>query len=256
MNRKLRAVRQLHAVIKAAGPQPHQTVMLLARRQSGTSEPSKPSEPAKASAQTMTEQNRQRAVRYMRENVSSASGWVEGAHAVEEWEGRQHAGQSEFGEKNKREQTAGDGLSGVLVPETKPGARVAAEARLQKHMVEAGDGVRTARAIALLLREEHGARDVVVLDVRTTAAFTDWMVVATGLTNRHVVAIADGIQSDMRVLGVASGGGDVAMSGRGAGDWVVVDVVAVVVHVMTEEARAHYGIESLWSAGDDTDGSV
>lgn len=87
------------------------------------------------------------------------------------------------------------------------------------------------------------ARDTVLLDVRGMTGVTDYMVVTSGTSNRHVKSLAANVvdeakQRDMRPIGV---------EGDNVGEWVLVDFGDVVVHVMLPDARAFYDIERLWS---------
>ena len=91
--------------------------------------------------------------------------------------------------------------------------------------------------------EELQAGDVEVLDVRELTDVTDYMVVATGRTSRHVRAITEKVvvsakHRDAPPLGV---------EGEREGEWVLVDLCDVVVHVMQPNARELYQLEKLWS---------
>lgn len=86
------------------------------------------------------------------------------------------------------------------------------------------------------------AHNIVVLDVVDKADFTDYMVVATGTSNRHVAALVDAVvhhvkSMDYHIIGV---------EGRDFCEWVLVDLGDVVVHVMQSDARGFYGLERLW----------
>ena len=86
------------------------------------------------------------------------------------------------------------------------------------------------------------ANNVVVLDVVDKSDFTDFMVIATGTSSRHVAAIADAVahhakSMDIEIIGV---------EGRNFCDWVLVDLGDVVVHVMLHDTRAFYDLERLW----------
>ncbi len=91
--------------------------------------------------------------------------------------------------------------------------------------------------------EQVKARDVRVLDVRDRTGVTDFMVVCSGTSNRHIRSLAGNVQvelkkSDIRPLGV---------EGERDAEWVLVDFGDVVVHVMLPEAREFYDIERLWT---------
>ena len=91
--------------------------------------------------------------------------------------------------------------------------------------------------------EDAKARDITVLDVRKISDFTDYMVIATGTSNRHVQSTADKVVDALRTHGVRT----VGVEGGKIGDWVLIDFGDVIVHVMREETRDFYNLEKLWS---------
>lgn len=91
--------------------------------------------------------------------------------------------------------------------------------------------------------EDAKTRDVVVLDVRKISDFTDYMVIATGTSNRHVQSTADKVVDALRTHGVRT----VGVEGGKTGDWVLIDFGDVIAHVMREETRDFYNLEKLWS---------
>lgn len=91
--------------------------------------------------------------------------------------------------------------------------------------------------------EDAKAREIVVLDVRKVAMFTDYMIIATGTSNRHVVAVADNVVEQLREHKRKPTG----VEGMEGGDWVLLDYGDVVVHIMRAQTRAFYNLEKLWS---------
>ena len=87
------------------------------------------------------------------------------------------------------------------------------------------------------------AQDIVTLDVMERTSVTDYMIIATGTSSRHVQAVADNVSEKAKAAGMMPLGSE----GRGNSDWVLIDLGDVIVHVMTAQAREHYDLERLWS---------
>lgn len=98
--------------------------------------------------------------------------------------------------------------------------------------------------IVLAALDDGKARDVKVLDVRGKTSVTDYMVVASGTSDRHVRAVADQVAEKSKERGAPPLGTE----GGPAADWVLVDLGDVVVHVMKPQAREFYQLEKLWGA--------
>jgi len=88
------------------------------------------------------------------------------------------------------------------------------------------------------------ARDITVMDVRGKTAVTDYMIVASGTSDRHVKAIAETVAYKAKEAGEAPLGSE----GVEDGEWALVDLNGVVVHVMLPKVRDFYNLERLWSA--------
>lgn len=90
--------------------------------------------------------------------------------------------------------------------------------------------------------DDMKADDVHVLDVRHLTTVTDTMVVASGRSDRHVRAIAGGVVEQAKKAGFRPLG----VEGERSGEWVLVDLADVVVHVMLPRVREFYNLEKLW----------
>ena len=91
--------------------------------------------------------------------------------------------------------------------------------------------------------DDDKAEDVVVIDLKGKSSFADYMVIASGRSNRQIVAIAEHLADRLK----QSGHGYVPVEGKEAGDWVLVDAGDVIVHVFRPEPRAFYGLEKMWA---------
>jgi ribosome-associated protein len=89
------------------------------------------------------------------------------------------------------------------------------------------------------------ALDLVCLEIREISSFADFMIVVTGTSNRHVQSLAEEVSKKIK----EAGGQPPRMEGEDLGEWVLLDMGDVVVHVMQAETRKLYDLESLWSMG-------
>ncbi len=87
------------------------------------------------------------------------------------------------------------------------------------------------------------ARDIVKLDVRDMTTVTDYMIVASGTSSRHVKALVDNVAEKAR----ASGHRPIGVEGEAGGEWVLLDLQDALVHVMLPKVREFYNLERLWS---------
>lgn len=88
------------------------------------------------------------------------------------------------------------------------------------------------------------AQQVTPLDVRALTSLADVMIIASGTSTRHVRALADEVQ----VKAKAAGFMPVGVEGEQDGEWVLIDLAGVIVHVMLPSARTFYDLERLWTA--------
>jgi ribosome-associated protein len=87
------------------------------------------------------------------------------------------------------------------------------------------------------------AKDIVRLDVRDMTTVTDYMVVASGTSNRHVKALVDNVADKAK----AAGRRPIGIEGEEGGEWVLLDLGDTLVHVMLPKVREFYNLEKLWS---------
>ncbi len=100
--------------------------------------------------------------------------------------------------------------------------------------------------------DDMKAREVRVLDVSAITSITDYMVIASGTSRRHVKSIAERLVERAKAEGYTP----IGVEGTEASEWVLVDLQDVVVHVMQPEVRDFYKLEKLWELNDDSTGSA
>ena len=98
------------------------------------------------------------------------------------------------------------------------------------------------RQTALEALEEIKARDIVVLDTRKLTALFDYMVVASAESTRQTKALARNVADKIK----SAGGQVVSTEGEQTGEWVLVDLGSVIVHIMQPAIRDYYNLEQLW----------
>lgn len=91
------------------------------------------------------------------------------------------------------------------------------------------------------------AKDIREIDVRGKTSIADLLVIASGTSARHVKSVADEVVQFAKNAGVVPLG----VEGESEGEWVLVDLGDVIVHVMLPRIREFYGLERLWTVGDD-----
>lgn len=117
------------------------------------------------------------------------------------------------------------------------------------------DSIDLARAIAFTAMDKK-AEDLIILDVRGLAGFTDFFVIMSGRSTRHVQSLAETVDKEVssKRLSVSN------TEGMTEGQWVLLDYNDVVVHIFHDESRKFYDLEGLWhdaprlSVTDDTAG--
>ena len=91
--------------------------------------------------------------------------------------------------------------------------------------------------------EDLKALDIRIVDVRGQTSVTDFLVIASGTSSRHVKSLADHVAQEMKAK---HGVGALGSEGADAAEWVLVDFDSVVLHVMQPPIREFYDLERLW----------
>ncbi|MCC7417473.1 MAG: ribosome silencing factor [Acidobacteria bacterium] len=99
---------------------------------------------------------------------------------------------------------------------------------------------------AVRAAEGKKATDLVVLDLRKAAGFTDYFVIGSGANPRQIRAIADAVMEALAEAGVKPA----HVEGYQRAEWILLDYFDFIVHVFVQETRAFYGLERLWGSAE------
>lgn len=102
--------------------------------------------------------------------------------------------------------------------------------------------IKKLQKLAVSALEDIKAKDIEVINTSKLTAMFDKIIVATGDSNRQVNALARSVHDKVK----EAGGAIVGMEGEDSGEWVLVDLGDIVVHIMQPVVRAHYNLEELW----------
>lgn len=100
--------------------------------------------------------------------------------------------------------------------------------------------------VAIAALEELKGQDVTAIDVREKTSVTDFMVIASGTSSRHVKALAENVLEKVKEQGLRPLGSE----GLDGGEWALLDLGDVVVHVMQVPTRQFYDLERLWQGAE------
>jgi ribosome-associated protein len=135
------------------------------------------------------------------------------------------------------------------VPSGSAKPRRGAAAKPAPRLAAAGSGARSPRASKVSLKtvllgalDDMKALEVKVLDVRDLTDIADYMLIASGTSDRHVRSVAQRVVEKAKEAGFRPHG----LEGLKDGDWVLIDLNEVIVHVMLPRVREFYGLEKLW----------
>ncbi|MBN2002364.1 MAG: ribosome silencing factor [Anaerolineae bacterium] len=108
------------------------------------------------------------------------------------------------------------------------------------------ESLELANQIAEIIVDKQG-EDILLLDLREVTTFTDYFIISSGTSNRHLNALQNAIREglkkqDSRVLAQS-------VEGNAETGWVLMDFSSVIVHLFTPETRTYYDLESLWKSG-------
>ena len=92
--------------------------------------------------------------------------------------------------------------------------------------------------------EENKAIDIVSIDVTKKTSMTDYLVFATGTSNRHISSMSHSVYTKLKKLNITKS----RIEGNNNSGWIIIDSGDVIVHLFKKESRKFYNLEKMWSA--------
>ena len=137
-----------------------------------------------------------------------------------------------------------DGNNAVVKSKTAPKPKAAAPGKPGKagKASKAGNAKPSLKTTVIDALADMKALDVRFLDVRGLTDIADFMVIASGTSDRHVRSVAQRVVEKAKEAGFRPHG----IEGQQDGDWVLIDLNEMIVHVMLPRVREFYGLERLW----------
>jgi ribosome-associated protein len=126
----------------------------------------------------------------------------------------------------------------------KPATRKAPAKKVSAKRAKPSEPANQLLNLVLKTLDRDKAEDIVAIDLSNKSPMADYMVIASGRSNRHVAAIAEHLSEELKKQGISG-----RAEGLPAGDWVLVDAMDVIVHVFRPEVRAFYNLEKMWGDG-------
>lgn len=97
-------------------------------------------------------------------------------------------------------------------------------------------------SVVLAALDDGKGRDIRVIDVRNKTSITDYMIIASGTSERHVKSLADQVVEKAKAAAIQPLG----IEGQATGEWVLVDLGDAIVHLMKPQVREFYQLEKFW----------
>ena len=90
---------------------------------------------------------------------------------------------------------------------------------------------------------KNKAKEIKVIDLKRKTSIADFMIICTGNSNRHLIALSNYLNEDLKKLHLSM----LNIEGQKGGDWIVVDIGDIIVHLFRREVREYYNLEKMWA---------
>ncbi len=90
---------------------------------------------------------------------------------------------------------------------------------------------------------KNKAKEITVINLKKKTSIADYMIICTGTSNRHIIALSNYLSADLKKLNLSL----LNIEGKKGGDWIVVDTGDIIIHLFRREVREYYNLEKMWS---------
>ena len=90
---------------------------------------------------------------------------------------------------------------------------------------------------------KNKAEEIIVIDLKRKTSIADFMIICTGTSNRHLIALSNYLNEDLKKLHLNM----LNIEGQKNGDWIIVDTGDIIIHLFRSEVRRYYNLEKMWS---------
>ena len=90
---------------------------------------------------------------------------------------------------------------------------------------------------------KNKAEEITIIDLKKKTSIADFMIICTGTSNRHLIALSNYLNEDLKKLRLNM----LNIEGQKSGDWIVVDAGDIIVHLFRSEVREYYNLEKMWA---------
>lgn len=138
----------------------------------------------------------------------------------------------------------GDGMAGPRGEASASAPKAATPRKRAVRKPAAPSALDALQALIIASLEDDKAEEIVTLDLAGRSAFCERMVIANGLADRQIAAMAEHLREKLHKAGITQ----VPVEGGMGSEWVLIDAGDIVVHLFRPEARAAYALEKMWGA--------
>ena len=90
---------------------------------------------------------------------------------------------------------------------------------------------------------KNKAEEITIIDLKKKTSIADFMIICTGTSNRHLIALSNYLNEELKKLRLNM----LNIEGQKSGDWIVVDIGDIIVHLFRSEVREYYNLEKMWA---------